>query len=107
MSDERLKNKIGDVSLGIEQIANAPAIRFLWNRDDYDKYKHVGSIAQYWQKYLPEVVEEEYGGFYSMQYGVAALVATIITARKVVDHEKRIQELERENKRLKEMLNVA
>jgi hypothetical protein len=40
-------------------------------------------------------------GTLSMQYGVAALVSAIITARKVVDHERRIVELEKENQRLK------
>jgi hypothetical protein len=42
-----------------------------------------------------------------MQYGVAALVSSIITARKVVDHERRIAELVRENKELKMKLNIA
>jgi hypothetical protein len=70
---------------------------------------HVGSIAQDWQRVLPEVVmrANDKEGTLSMQYGVAALVSSIITARKVVDHEKRIAELERENKELKLKLNIA
>jgi len=46
-------------------------------------------------------------GTLSMQYGVAALVSSIITARKVVDHERRIAELERENKELKLKLKIV
>ena len=41
------------------------------------------------------------GGELSMQYGVAALVSAITIARKVVDHEQRITELEKENERLR------
>jgi cell division protein FtsB len=70
----------------------------------------VGTIAQYWQKVLPEVVTDKNDEL-SMQYGVAALVAAITTARKVVDHEReiaqlknRVKALEDENKMLKTKL---
>jgi predicted RNase H-like nuclease (RuvC/YqgF family) len=35
-------------------------------------------------------------GTLSLQYGVAALIASITIARKVVDHDKQIKELERQ-----------
>ena len=108
LSDIRHKDIIKDVDVSVEQIARMPAVVYKWN-DRKDKDMHVGSIAQDWQRILPEVVMRDGNkeGTLSMQYGVAALVSSIITARKVVDHERRIAELERENKRLKEMLNVA
>ena len=106
LSDARDKNVIGDVSLNIEQIANAPAIRFMWNDGREDKSMQAGSIAQYWHKVLPEVIREKDDRL-SLSYGVAALVSSIITARKVVDHECRIAELERENKELKLKLKIA
>ena len=86
-----------------------PAVIYQWNDGREDKELHVGSIAQNWQTILPEVVlcanDEE--GTLSMQYGVAALVSSIIIARKVVNHEERIEQLEKENKELKERLNIA
>lgn len=106
LSDERDKNVVGNVGLSVEQIADAPAVRFLWKDGRRDNSMQTGSIAQYWQKVLPEVIREKEDRL-SLSYGVAGLVSSIIVARKVVDHEKRIAELERENKRLKEMLNVA
>ena len=49
----------------------------------------------------PVTMPSDMAAVLSMQYGVAALVSAIITARKVVDHERRITELEKENERLR------
>ena len=106
LSDERDKNVVGNVGLSVEQIADAPAVRFLWKDGRADNSMQTGSIAQYWQKVLPEVIREKEDRL-SLSYGVAGLVSAIVTARKVVDHEKRIQELERENKELKLKLKIA
>jgi hypothetical protein len=106
LSDARDKDVMGDISLNIEQIANAPAIRFMWKDGRDGKSMQAGSIAQYWYKVLPEVVREKDDRL-SLSYGVAALVSSIITARKVVDHERRIKELEEENKKLKMKLKIA
>ena len=100
LSDARKKEVLGDVKIGVEQIANAPAVQFLWLGERAKEGLQVGTLAQYWQAVLPEVVMDK-GGELSMQYGVAALVSAIITARKVVDHERRISELEKENERLR------
>jgi hypothetical protein len=58
---------------------------------------------------LPNVVltAKDEKGTLSMQYGVAALVSAITIARKVVDHEHRIKQLEQENEELKKQLNAA
>lgn len=93
LSDARKKDVMGDAKIGVEQIALAPAVQFLWKGERANEGLQVGTLAQYWQGVLPEVVMNR-GGELSMQYGVAALVSAIITARKVVDHERRITELE-------------
>lgn len=101
LSDARKKDVHGDAKIGVEQIAHAPAVQFLWKDKERRKDgQQVGTLAQYWQTVLPEVVSDK-GGELSMQYGVAALVSAIVTARKVVDHEQRITEIEKENERLR------
>ena len=101
LSDARKKDITGEAGVTVEQIAHAPAVQFLWKDKERRKDgQQVGTLAQYWQTVLPEVVSDK-GGELSMQYGVTALVSTIITARKVVDHERRITELEKENERLR------
>ncbi len=102
LSDARKKDITGEADVTVEQIAHAPAVQFLWKDKERRKDgQQVGTLAQYWRTVLPEVVSGK-GGELSMQYGVAALVSAIVTARKVVDHERRITELEKENERLKE-----
>lgn len=100
LSDIRKKDvQESDIGLTVERIALAPTIKFLW-KEKREEGLQVGSIAQYWQNVLPEVVSDK-GGELSMQYGVTALISSIVTARKVVDHERRITELEKENERLR------
>ena len=95
LSDARLKDITGDTGISVEQIASMPSVYYRWKKRD--KSLHVGSIAQDWQKLLPEVVETNVDneGNLSLNYGVAALISAITTARKVVDHEQRIIEIER------------
>lgn len=101
LSDARKKDITGEADVTVEQIAHAPAVQFLWKDKERRKDgQQVGTLAQYWKAVLPEVVSDK-GGELSMQYGVAALVSAIVTARKVVDHERRITELEKENERLR------
>ena len=101
LSDARKKDITGVADVSVEQIAHAPAVQFLWKDKERRKDgQQVGTLAQYWQTVLPEVVMDK-GGELSMQYGVAALVSAITIARKVVDHEQRITELEKENERLR------
>ena len=95
-SDIRKKNVVSyDLPLTLNQIADAPTIKFTW-KDNAKLGEQVGSIAQYWQKVLPQTIRTEKDDTLSLQYGVAALVSSIITARKVVDHEERIKALEKE-----------
>ena len=93
LSDERKKNVVGDIHLSVEQIAKARAVEFYW-KDKRDTDLHVGSIAQDWQKILPQAVFEKDGEL-SMDYSVIALMCGITIARKVEDHEDRLNRLER------------
>jgi hypothetical protein len=90
-SDERLKDVIGNTELTVKQVADAPSVKFLWKKD-HSLSEQVGSIAQYWKDVLPQVVSDN-GGELGLQYGVAALVSSITTARKVVGHESEIKAL--------------
>ena len=94
LSDARKKTVIGDIHLSVEDIANMPAVRFIWN-ERTDKAIQVGTLAQHWQRILPEVVTER-DDVLGMKYGVAALVASITIAKDVVNHERRIADLEKE-----------
>ena len=94
LSDARHKDVIGDTGLTVEDIAKAPAIRFQWNDRD-DKTVFAGSIAQYWQNVLPEVVQSQADDTLSLDYQVAALISSITVARKVMNHESRLQRLEK------------
>lgn len=100
-SDLRRKNLFGDVALSVADIAAMPAVRFRWNSGRDTQTMHVGTIAQAWQTLLPEVVLEGSDGLLSMDYASAALVSVINVAKSVNDHERRILDLEAENRRLK------
>ena len=102
-SDIRMKTELGTVDLSVENVASAPMVRYLW-KDHQELGPQVGSYAQAWQRILPEAVKKGPNGMLEMQYGVIALLASIATARKVKDHERRIKELEDENKKLKKQL---
>ena len=107
LSDIRKKMIVRPTEITVEQIAKMPSIVYRWkdNGDDYDE--HVGSIAQDWQKTLPQVVltAKDEKKTLSMQYGVASLVSVITVARRVVNHEKRIKELEETCERLRTELS--
>ena len=92
LSDERKKNVVGEIKLTIEQIAQARAVEFYW-KDKRDKDLHVGSIAQDWQKILPQAVFEKDGEL-SMDYSVIALMCGITIARKVANIEERLIRIE-------------
>lgn len=108
-SDMRLKHIIGDVTLSLDMIADAPAKLFRWRYGEFAGRLAVGSIAQYWQQWLSPVVSKRPDDYLQMDYGVTALTATINLARIVrdglTDHERRILALENENKALKSKIN--
>ena len=94
LSDERKKNIIDrDVKLTVADIANAPLIHYTL-KDDKEQRVRVGSIAQYWQKVLPESVTEAKDGTLSMGYDVQAHTAVVVLARRVQELEKMIYQLQ-------------
>lgn len=83
VSDARKKIVTDDQAvIDLDAIAEAPAVRFKW-RDSDGETEHIGTIAQYWQRIMPEVVSSDKDGNLSMQYGTAALVAVVSLAREV------------------------
>lgn len=119
LSDARHKEVKRDVELTVEQIAAMPAVIFEWlDKDlkDIDPGEHVGTLAQEWQKIMPQVVSEQQDGTLTMGYGEAALVSVITLARRVLKlvrsmfklsrHvlklERRVLKLEKEIAKLKE-----
>ncbi len=102
-SDRNLKDIVSDTTLTVEQIAEAPAVNFTWKKDSgkEDKKQNVGTIAQYWQVVLPEVTGEAKDGSLTLQYGNAAMVSAIVTAKEVVALKEEIAELKRQIAELK------
>lgn len=104
LSDIRKKNVIEDIELDVNAIALARLIRFTWKDRKSDIGKHVGGIAQEWQKILPEAVHESADGTLSMDYGTIGMMAAVTLARKVVEQERRLEVLEARIKRLEKIL---
>lgn len=103
-SDIRFKDIIKNKTLKIEHIAKAPLFTFKWNDRDDDAV-HLGSSAQYWEKVCPWLVTGE--DFKSLNYATLGVAMGISLAKKAVNHEARIKELEREIKRLKEEMRYG
>ena len=88
-----MKNIIEHFALSVDDIAEAPIVKFTW-KNNGDKRIHVGSIAQYWEKKLPEsVLEVE--GFLTLEYGVLALLSVISLASEVVNLKQRVARIEK------------
>lgn len=95
LSDARHKAVIQDVSLSVEQIAQMPAVLFRWTDKLHDNTKiYAGTLAQSWEGVLPQVVsiEDNAERTRNFAYGVAALIAATIDARKIVDHDRLLRE---------------
>lgn len=103
-SDIRLKNYMADVTFSVDQIADAPLWRFSWRRDGSID---VGSIAQYWRAVMPELTHVLPDAYLGLDYGKAALLASVSLARKHRDLAARVARLECENKQLKKLLKTA
>ena len=96
-SDARLKNIVSHAGFEVDKLATLPLVWFTWKKDERRRM-HFGSIAQEWQKVLPEVVSENGDGMLAMDYGAAAMAAGVTACREIV-------RLKAEIERLKRMLN--
>ena len=103
-SDIRFKDVIKNKTIKIADIAKAPLFTFKWN-DREDDSIHLGSSAQYWEKVCPWLVTGE--DFKSLNYATLGVAMGISLAKKAVNHEARIKELEKEIKRLKEEMRYG
>lgn len=100
-SDVRLKDILGEFRVDVRAIAAAPSVRFAWKDGSGED---VGSTAQYWQEVSPHLVHRRADGMLGLQYGKAALNSVIAVARKTLDIEERVKELERENTGLRDRI---
>lgn len=99
LSDIRKKEVVEYMeALTIEQIASMPIIKFTW-KDRPEEGLQVGSVAQEWQRILPQSVHKSKNDYLSFSYGVAALVGTISNSRELVKHDARLSKIEK-------MLNI-
>lgn len=112
-SDIRAKTIIEKLKLSLNSIANAPVIKFRWNgyNDLKDDGKlHIGGIAQYIEKILPECVIGQKDDFLSFDYATTGYVFSVLTARHLLSYETRtdriIRKLKERIKRLEKQLNI-
>lgn len=112
-SDIRAKTIIERPKLSLNSIANAPVIKFRWNgyNDLKDDGKlHIGGIAQYIEKILPECVIGQIDDFLSFDYATTGYVFSVLTARHLLSYETRtdriIRKLKERIKRLEKQLNI-
>lgn len=104
-SQRSLKDVVDEEGLSLEELATIKPTRFTW-KDGRDEKVHIGGIADDVQKVLPEAVRETPEGILTMDYPVASFAVASSLVKPVTDHEERIAELERENKRLREELEM-
>lgn len=92
-SDIRLKDILGDCPLTVEQVAELPAVRFRWKDNGTVA---VGTIAQEVRKVLPEIVTERpQDGMLGVDYGVLGYLSAHAVAVKVMEHESRLERIEK------------
>lgn len=102
LSDIRHKSQISNVNARIEDAADLPIFYFKW-KAGHDDNMHIGTSAQAVQKLFPELVLG--GEELSVNYGVLGTTLGILNSRKLTEHERRILDLEKENKRLRREIN--
>lgn len=66
----------------LDMIADAPIIRYTM-KDDKTHRMRVGSVAQYWEKMMPETVSKDNDGILSIAQGDICMVNVIALAREV------------------------
>ena len=97
-SDARQKRILRDIHVPLTTIAKAPNIVFSW----LDNGKlDMGSIAQYWQKYLPLSVYVRPNGYLGMDYSKVALACVISMASEILGVKGDVSMLKRELRQLK------
>lgn len=105
-SDIRIKDIQSDVSINLEDIANAPLFLFKW-KEGGDNLTHVGTSAQYWKEKVPELVSEanDERKTLSLEYEVLGTAGSIAIAKEVVSLKEEIKLLQAQIAELKQLLN--
>ena len=98
-SDSRAKTIIEQITLSLQSIAQSPAIRFRWNgwKQKDDGKTHIGGIAQYIQKILPEAIYNS-DDVLTMDYATTSYIFAVSTAKHLLKYETRT---DKEIKKLK------
>lgn len=104
-SDIRLKDVISHEVLGVNEIAEMPLVKFSW-KEDKEKKVHFGTIAQDWEKTIPEVISEGPDGMKAMDYGAAAMAAGVTACREIVALKEENKELKKTVEYLKKELEA-
>lgn len=101
-SDERMKEKVGDITIKVDDIAKAPNVTFKWKEGEDTENIHGGTFAQYWEKITPYYVhgDEEK----SMDYASLSLSCAIELAKEVVQLKEENAMLKQELADIKEIL---
>ena len=99
MSDARLKEEIEPIHGALDDVMSLRGVRYKW-RDKRDPSTQVGVIAQDVEKVFPELVHKNGKGIRAVNYD--GLVAPLIEAVK--EQQEHIDDLEKENRSLKERL---
>jgi hypothetical protein len=100
-SSRALKTEIKEHYLSLEKLAQIKPYQYKW-KDGRDDLVHVGAIADEVMDIMPETVLTDTLGIHSMDYAQTAFVMAASLTPHVSDHERRIKDLETENKALKQ-----
>ena len=102
-SQRSLKHITSEQGLSLAQLERIKPIKFYW-KDGRDSILHVGGVADVFAEVLPEVVSR-WKDTLCLNYVDAGFYVGASLIAPVVDHERRIAQLERENEELKKKLN--
>ena len=102
-SQRSLKHIVSEQGLSLAQLERIKPIKFYW-KDGRDAVLHVGGVADVYAEVLPEVVSH-WKNTLCLNYVDASFYTAASLIAPVVDHERRIAQLERENEALKQKLN--
>ena len=106
-SDINLKDKIKDVLLSINEIAEAPLFEFTY-KSDKDKRIHVGTSAQYWIEKNNWFCKKQDNGYYDMEIQNLALASAISIAKEFKKYkeetESTISSMKKEIEELKQIV---
>lgn len=99
-SDENLKDIVGNVELKVEDIAKTRAVKYKWKNDDTKT--HIGTIAQDWEKILPECVSKNNNDIRTLDYNGVLMCSVISLSKELLKQSEVIKSLQEEINRLKE-----